>query len=93
MTAMFFLRTPYAVIMFIRPVTRFSDRTGAGLLTLMLTAISRRLGAAGIFWAVFCLTAAIGVETLFLRHFAARHAWQLPAETPCRAGARFFRFP
>lgn len=81
MTAMFFLRTPYVVIMFIRGASNQVFLTGMVrvLLTLLLTAFSCRLGAAGIFWAVFCLTTAIGVETLFLRHFAARHAWKLPA--------------
>ncbi len=81
MTAFFFLRTPYMVLMYVRGATYLAFFTAAVrvLLTILLTALLCYCRATGIFWAVFCLTAAIGVETLFLRYFANRNEHHLPA--------------
>ncbi|MGI6087906.1 MAG: hypothetical protein ACOYCD_08205 [Kiritimatiellia bacterium] len=80
MTATFFLRTPYTVTMFIRGAGNQVLMGGIVrvLLTLLLTAVLCRIGAVGIFWAVFCLTIPIGIETLVLRYFATRHIRHLP---------------
>ncbi|MGI6086988.1 MAG: hypothetical protein ACOYCD_03425 [Kiritimatiellia bacterium] len=79
-TLIFFLRTPYVVMLFIRGAGNQVLLSGILriLFTLLLTAFLCQVGAVGIFWAVFCLTAAIGIEALMLRYFAVRHVWYLP---------------
>jgi hypothetical protein len=80
MTALFFQRTPYIVIMFIRGAGNHILLGGVTrvLLTLLLTSFLCRVGAVGIFWAVFALTIPIGMESLILRYFANHHIWRLP---------------
>jgi hypothetical protein len=79
-TLIFFLRTPYVVMLFIRGAGNQVLLSGILriLFTLLLTAFLCQVGAVGIFWAIFCLTAAIGIEALMLRYFAVRHVWYLP---------------
>lgn len=80
MTALFFLRTPYFVILYTRGVTIpiFIAALIRVLLTMALTVVFAKLGATGVFWAVFCLTLPILGETGFLKYIADRNLPYMP---------------
>lgn len=84
MTLLFFQRTPYFVLMYVRGTTYVTFITAAVrmFLIVLLTTVLLFFHATGIFWAVFCMFIAIAAESLFLRVFAKRGERHLPPQSP-----------
>ncbi len=80
MNTMFYLRTPYTVVIFVQEATYLVFLTGLTrvVLTLLLTLLFLYLGAAGVFWAIFCMTISVAAESYLLRVFARKHLNNLP---------------
>ncbi len=95
---LFFLRTPYLVIMYVGKATGKASIATVGriVLTAILSPIFCLLGLVGPVWAVICLTLPVALECLMARHFAQPFLRSLESSVgvPPRAGEIFlFNLP
>ena len=91
---LFFLRTPYLVIMYVSKATGKASIATVGriVLTAILSPIFCLMGLVGPIWAVICLTLPVALECLMARLFAQPFLRALTASpgVPPRAGEIFF---
>ncbi len=92
---LFFLRTPYLVIMYINKATAKASIATIGRIafTVLLALIFSHMGLVGPIWAVVCLTLPVGLECVVARLFAGPFLKALsPSETEAPRAAEIFLF-
>ena len=92
---LFFLRTPYLVIMYINKATAKASIATIGRIafTALLAPIFSSMGLVGPIWAVACLTLPVGMECVVARVFASPFIKALrPSEIEAPRAAEIFLF-